>query len=232
MLTLTNISKTYNIGKQNPVQALKNIFLNISSGELVAIVGKSGAGKSTLMHILACAENFEKGNYFFHGVSVTEKSDTEKAKIRNHKIGTVFQDFALVNDFSVFENVELPLYFCRNTKKQRQNAVTEALKIVGITELRHRNVTTLSGGQKQRVAIARAIVNNPDIILADEPTGALDTKTGVDIFNLLKSLSENGKTVIIITHDKDIAEQCTRVIEISDGYIISDVSKIQFDKNK
>lgn len=222
MITLENICKTYNPGKPNSVEALKNISIHIQPGELVAIVGKSGAGKSTLMHIIACAETFEEGTYLFDGVSVSDKNDTEKAKIRNKQIGTVFQDFALVDDFSVYENVELPLYFCKNTKSQRKKAVTNALKIVGIEELKNRNVTTLSGGQKQRVAIARAIVNNPDIILADEPTGALDSKTGTDIFNLLKSLSEFGKTVIIITHDRDIAEKCTRIIEISDGKILLD----------
>lgn len=222
MITLENICKTYNFGKPNSVEALKDISIHIHSGELVAIVGKSGAGKSTLMHIIACTEKFEKGSYLFDGISISDKNDTEKAKIRNKRIGTVFQDFALIDDFSVYENVELPLYFCRNTKRQRREAVINALNLVGIEKLKNRNVTTLSGGQKQRVAIARAIVNNPDVILADEPTGALDSKTGIDIFNLLKSLSELGKTVVIITHDRDIAEKCTRIIEISDGEILLD----------
>ncbi len=221
MIKLEGICKTYNKGKENAVKALDNVSLEFETGELVAIIGKSGAGKSTLMHIIACAEDFEEGNYVFDGVSIVEKSDSEKSKIRNQKLGTVFQSFELIDDFSVFENVELPLYFCKNNKKQRVKAVMEALKIVGISELKNRNVTTLSGGQKQRVAIARAIVNNPDIILADEPTGALDTKTGEVIFNLLKTLSDNGKTVIIITHDKDIAQKCERVIEISDGKILN-----------
>lgn len=221
MIKLEGICKTYNKGKENAVKALDNVSLEFETGELVAIIGKSGAGKSTLMHIIACAEDFEEGKYVFDGVSIVEKSDSEKSKIRNQKLGTVFQSFELIDDFSVFENVELPLYFCKNNKKQRAKAVMEALKIVGISELKNRNVTTLSGGQKQRVAIARAIVNNPDIILADEPTGALDTKTGEVIFNLLKTLSDNGKTVIIITHDKDIAQKCERVIEISDGKILN-----------
>lgn len=226
MIILKNICKTYNIGKENSVKALENISLCINSGELVAIIGKSGAGKSTLMHIVACAETFEKGEYLFDDIPVSEKTDSEKAKLRNGKIGTVFQDFALVDDFSVFENVEIPLYFCKNTKKQREKAVNEALNAVGISELKNRNIATLSGGQKQRVAIARAIVNNPDVILADEPTGSLDSKTGKDIFELLKSFSEKGKTVIIITHDVEMAEKCERIIEIIDGKIIKDIKSI------
>jgi len=221
MIKLEGICKTYNKGKDNAVKALDNISVSFDAGELVAIIGKSGAGKSTLMHIIACAEKFEDGKYYFDGVSIEEKSDSEKAKIRNKKLGTVFQNFELINDFTVFENVELPLYFCKNTKKQRERAVIEALKVVGIPELKNRNAKALSGGQKQRVAIARAIVNDPDVILADEPTGALDSKTGLAIFDLLKSLSDNGKTVIIITHDKDIAQKCERVIEISDGKILN-----------
>ncbi len=223
MIILKNIYKTYNTGKENAVQALKNISLCIDSGELVAIIGKSGAGKSTLMHIIACAEAFEKGEYLFNDISISQKTDSEKAKLRNGKIGTVFQDFALVDDFSVFENVEIPLYFCKNTKKQREKLVNEALIAVGIYELKNRNISTLSGGQKQRVAIARAIVNNPVVILADEPTGSLDSKTGKEIFELLKSFSEKGKTVIVITHDVEMAEKCERIIEIFDGKIIKDI---------
>ncbi len=220
MITLKNVSKTYNYGKENAVEALKNISVNIEKGELVAIVGKSGAGKSTLMHIIACSETFETGEYLLNGTLVSNKSDFEKAKIRNEQIGTVFQDFALIPDFTVFENTELPLYFCRNTKKERKMLVEKALKAVGIEELSNRNVTKLSGGQKQRVAIARAIVNNPDIILADEPTGALDSKTGEEILDLFKELHSKGKTVIIITHDKEIAKSCGRIIEICDGGIV------------
>ncbi len=220
MITLKNVSKTYNYGKENAVEALKNISVNIEKGELVAIVGKSGAGKSTLLHIIACSETFETGEYLLNGTLVSNKSDFEKAKIRNEQIGTVFQDFALIPDFTVFENTELPLYFCRNTKKERKMLVEKALKAVGIEELSNRNVTKLSGGQKQRVAIARAIVNNPDIILADEPTGALDSKTGEEILDLFKELHSKGKTVIIITHDKEIAKSCGRIIEICDGGIV------------
>ncbi len=219
MISLKNVYKTYNSGSENAVYALRDISIDIKTGELVAVVGKSGAGKSTLMHIIACSETFETGEYILDGVSLADKGDSEKAKIRNKQIGTVFQDFALVPDFTVYENVELPLFFCKNTKKDRQKTVKEALKSVGIEKLGNRNVTKLSGGQKQRVAIARAIVNNPDIILADEPTGALDTKTGREIMNLFKDLNAKGKTVIIITHDNELAGECNRIIEISDGRI-------------
>lgn len=221
MIEIKNASKTFQKNKSTEFQALNNIELNIQNGELLAIIGKSGAGKTTLLHNIACIDSFDEGAVFLiNGTDITSLSDNEKAKLRNKTIGLVFQDFALVPEFTVFENVELPLVLAKEKRTVRKSKVLEALRKVGLEKLAYKDVTYLSGGEKQRVAIARAIVNSPDIILADEPTGALDTKTGDIIFDLLKSLNDDGKTVIIITHDKDIANKCQRVIEISDGKIL------------
>ncbi|MBQ6837687.1 MAG: ABC transporter ATP-binding protein [Clostridia bacterium] len=221
MIEIKNASKTFQKNKTTEFRALNNIELEIKDGELLAIIGKSGAGKTTLLHNIACIDSFDEGAFFsINGTDVTTLNDKEKAKLRNKTIGLVFQDFALIPEFNVFENVEIPLVLAKENKKSRKIKVIEALSKVGLEKYTYKDVTNLSGGEKQRVAIARAIVNNPDIILADEPTGALDTKTGEIIFDLLKTLSDNGKTVIIITHDKDIAKKCERVIEISDGKII------------
>lgn len=221
MIEIKNASKTFQKNKTTEFRALNNIELEIKDGELLAIIGKSGAGKTTLLHNIACIDSFDEGAFFsINGTDVTNSNDKEKAKLRNKTIGLVFQDFALIPEFNVFENVEIPLVLAKENKKSRKLKVIEALSKVGLEKYTYKDVTNLSGGEKQRVAIARAIVNNPDIILADEPTGALDTKTGEIIFDLLKTLSDNGKTVIIITHDKDIAKKCERVIEISDGKII------------
>ena len=221
MIEIKNASKTFQKNKTTEFRALNNIELEIKDGELLAIIGKSGAGKTTLLHNIACTDSFDEGAFFsINGTDVTTLNDKEKAKLRNKTIGLVFQDFALIPEFNVFENVEIPLVLAKENKKSRKLKVIEALSKVGLEKYTYKDVTNLSGGEKQRVAIARAIVNNPDIILADEPTGALDTKTGEIIFDLLKTLSDNGKTVIIITHDKDIAKKCERVIEISDGKIV------------
>ena len=221
MIEIKNASKTFQKNKTTEFRALNNVELNIKDGELIAIIGKSGAGKTTLLHNIACIDSFDEGAFFsINGTDVTTLNDKEKAILRNKTIGLVFQDFALIPEFNVFENIEIPLVLAKENRKSRKIKVIEALRKVGLEKYAYKDVTNLSGGEKQRVAIARAIVNNPDIILADEPTGALDTKTGEIIFDLLKTLSDNGKTVIIITHDKDIAKKCERVIEISDGKII------------
>lgn len=221
MIKLSNITKTYNKGKSNSFTALTNVSLEISSGEMVAIIGKSGAGKSTLLHILACIDNYQDGEYKIDGTLVKKLSERQTARIRNEKIGMVMQDFALIEDLSALENTMLPLDFARKKKPNRREIATNALKSVGMEEFAKKPASKLSGGQKQRVAIARAIVNNPSIILADEPTGALDSKTASEIMSLFNILNKEGKTVIIVTHDKGIAEQCGRVIEILDGKIIS-----------
>ena len=220
MIELNNIDKTYNKGKSNAFQALKDVSLTIEDGEMVAIIGKSGAGKSTLMHIIGCIDDFESGTYILNGDDISTIKEGKRAKIRNKDIGIVMQDFALVEDYTAIENVMIPLYFSRGKLLESKKSIAKkALEKVGIVELASKRVNKLSGGQKQRVAIARAIVNNPSILLADEPTGALDVKTSAEIMGVFKELNEQGITVIIITHDMEVAEGCERVIEISDGRI-------------
>lgn len=221
MISLDNIVKIYNPKKVNEFEALHGVSAEIADGEMVAIIGKSGAGKSTLLHILACIDNYQKGEYTIDGTLVKNLSERQYAKIRNEKIGMIMQDFALVEDFSAIENVMIPLNFSKKKVKGKKEKALAALKSVGIDDLAKKPCNKLSGGQKQRVAIARAIVNEPSMILADEPTGALDTKTSAEIMELFKSLNEQGRTVIIVTHDPKIAEQCDRVIEISDGSIVN-----------
>ena len=220
MIKIENLTKTYNYKKSNAFTALTDVSLTVEDGEMLAIIGKSGAGKSTLLHIIGCIDTFEKGTYTLDDISVHKLSDKKLAQIRNQKVGIVMQDFALVEEYTVLENVKIPLYFARKKKGSSNKLALDALEKVGMKELAKKPVNKLSGGQKQRVAIARAIVNNPSFILADEPTGALDTKTSAEIMALFKSLNDEGKTVIIITHDPTVAESCKRQIEISDGKII------------
>lgn len=221
MIKLTNITKIYNSQKTNEFEALHGVSAEIKDGELVAIIGKSGAGKSTLLHILACIDSYQSGEYRIDDTLVKNLSERDYAKIRNEKLGIVMQDFALVEDFTALENVLIPLNFSKQQMKNKKEKALVALKNVGIEELAKKPCNKLSGGQKQRVAIARAIVNEPSIILADEPTGALDTKTSAEIMELFKELNSQGRTVIIVTHDMKIAEQCGRTIKISDGNIVA-----------
>ena len=220
MIILKNIKKVYNPKKPNAFEALHDVSLTIEDGELAAVIGKSGAGKSTLLHILACIDSYEKGEYKIDGISTVNLSERRSAQLRNERIGMVMQDFALVEDFSALENVMLPLEFAKRKKPNRKLIAMNALKSVGMEEYAKKPVNKLSGGQKQRVAIARAIVNEPSVILADEPTGALDSKTAAEIMDVFKALHEQGKTVIIVTHDMSVAQQCGRIIEISDGNLI------------
>ncbi len=219
MIKLDKIVKIYNPKKANEFEALHGVSAEIKDGEMVAIIGKSGAGKSTLLHILACIDNYQDGEYVIDETVVKKLSEKKYAQIRNEKIGMVMQDFALVEDFSALENVMIPLSFSKKKIKNKKQKALDALKAVGIEDLAKKPCNKLSGGQKQRVAIARAIANEPSMILADEPTGALDTKTSAEIMELFKSLNAQGRTVIIVTHDPKVAEQCDRIIEISDGEI-------------
>ena len=222
MIEINNVNKTYNKGKVNEFQALKDVTVTIEDGEMVAVIGKSGAGKSTLMHIIGCIDDFESGTYILNGDDISYIGEGKRAKIRNKDIGIVMQDFALVEDYTAIENVMIPLYFTKGKLLESKKSIArKALEKVGIGELASKKVNKLSGGQKQRVAIARAIVNNPSILLADEPTGALDVKTSHEIMGVFRELNEQGMTVIIITHDMEVADACERVIEISDGRIES-----------
>ncbi|SDB34963.1 putative ABC transport system ATP-binding protein [Ruminococcaceae bacterium FB2012] len=220
MIQLKNIVKIYNPKKQNEFEALHKVSATIEDGEMVAVIGKSGAGKSTLLHILACIDSYQEGEYSIDGTLVKDLSERQYAKLRNEKIGMVMQDFALVEDFTALENVMIPLNFSKKKTPNKKEKALAALRSVGIEELAKKPCNKLSGGQKQRVAIARAIVNEPSMILADEPTGALDSKTSAEIMELFRSLNEQGRTVVIVTHDPKVAEQCGRVIEISDGKIM------------
>lgn len=219
MVKLENIYKTYNLGKANACEALKGVSLTIEDGEMVAIIGRSGAGKSTLMHIIGCIDDFEKGTYELNGEDLSKIGENRRASIRNKEIGIVMQDFALVDDYTSVENVMIPLYFSKDKKNKKERAIAELARM-GIEDLANKKVNKLSGGQKQRVAIARAMVNKPKILLADEPTGALDVKTTDEIMEVFTELNKQGITIIIITHDKEVAQKCKRTIEIRDGIIV------------
>ena len=222
MIEIKNLYKTYNYGKPNAFEALKDVSLTINDGEMVAIIGKSGAGKSTLMHILGCIDDFEKGQYIFNGKDISKVNEKKSAAIRNSEIGIVLQEFALMEQYTVVENVIMPLFFTPKSgrRSEKEKRALEILKRLEMDEYAHKKVNKLSGGQKQRVAIARAMINNPSVLLADEPTGALDVKTTDEIMKVFRNLNKNGTTVIIITHDMEVAGMCDRIIEISDGKVI------------
>ena len=220
-LSLKNIGKIYNKGKSNACEALKNIDLEIESGELIAVIGQSGSGKSTLLHILGCIDTPTSGELFAFGKQVNFKSAKRLAEYRNKKIGFVLQDFGLILGETALENVRIPLLFSDIRFSKTKQMALDALNMLGIADLANKRANQLSGGQKQRVAIARALVNGPDMILADEPTGALDSKTAADIIGVFKQITSEGKTVVIVTHDLGTAQQCNRIIRISDGEIVS-----------
>lgn len=225
MIEIENLNKTYNYKKANAFQALYDVSLTVNDGKLTAIIGRSGAGKSTLLHIIACIDRFESGTYKIDSENISKLTDKQLSKIRNQKVSIVMQDFALIDSYTVLENVKTPLYFAKIKGKKADTMAMDALKLVGMDAYAKKPIKNLSGGQKQRIAIARALVNKPSLILADEPTGALDSKTSVEIMELFKALNAQGNTVIIITYDPLIAEACTRQIEISNGKIIADTHK-------
>ncbi len=221
LIRVEDLHKIYNPG-ENEVRALDGITLEIERGEFVAIVGHSGSGKSTLINMLGCLDTPTTGNYFLDGQDVSRMSDNELSDIRNKKIGFIFQGFNLIPNLDAIGNVELPLIYRGMGRQQRRKAAVEALERVGLKKRMKHKPGELSGGQQQRVAVARAVAAQPPIILADEPTGNLDSRSTVDIMNILKGLHKSGRTVIVITHDDDIARQARRVVRIMDGQIEAD----------
>ena len=219
MLKLTNILKKYNENQPNEVQALRGVDLNVEKGEMIAIMGPSGSGKSTLLNIIGCMDTLTSGSYEVDGQKIEELSQKKLAYLRNKKFGFVLQDFGLLTDRSVEENVMVPLLFSKESLKKSTKRIQPILESLGIADLAKRRANQLSGGQAQRVAIARALVNEPDIILADEPTGALDTHTSGEVVGIFKKLNEQGKTVIIVTHNPEVAKVCHKIYRIVDGEI-------------
>jgi putative ABC transport system ATP-binding protein len=223
VIAMTGITKVYDTGKIR-VEALKGVDLAIGAGEFVAIVGPSGSGKSTLMNLIGCLDTPTQGTYLLRDKEVAGLDKNELAKIRNQRVGFVFQNFNLLPQITAFENVEMPLLFGGVSRKERKERVTALLEKVGLADRVEHRPTELSGGQMQRVAVARALAMNPDIVLADEPTGNLDTSSGGDVMSLFEELWKQGRTIIVITHDAALARRAGRIVEIRDGAIISDRS--------
>lgn len=215
-----NLVKLYKIG-ESVVRALDGVSLDIDEGEMVAITGPSGSGKSTLMNMIGCLDRPTSGKYFLDGDDVSKLHNDKLAEIRNRRIGFVFQTFSLIPRTSALENVELPLLYSGKVSAKKE--ASETLKTVGLAERMHHEPNQLSGGERQRVAIARALVTSPSILLADEPTGNLDTKTGDEILELFEELNRKGLTTIVVTHDPDVASRCKRVLRLIDGKIVSDI---------
>lgn len=236
LIRLVNVSKIYN----SSTYALNNVSLEVSTGSMIAIMGPSGSGKSTLLNIIGCLDNSTSGDYFFEGMHINKISKTDLAKIRNQKIGFIYQQFALLHEYTALENVEMPLIYGNFFKnfsdklslKEIRRQAEQKLSEVGLYEHLNKKPSQLSGGQQQRVAIARALVNEQPILLADEPTGSLDENTGNEIMNILKKINENGKTVIIVTHDERIARYCKQKIVVKDGKIYDSAFEESCEYNK
>ena len=219
IITVDNVNKTYKNGSLE-LQELKNISFKVDKGEFLAIMGSSGSGKSTMMNILGCLDNQYEGKYILDGIDISKSTENELSEIRNKKIGFIFQSFNLLPRLTALENVELPLIYSSVPKEERHKKANELLEMVGLKERTHHRPNELSGGQRQRVAIARALVNNPSIILADEPTGNLDSKSEAEIIEILQKLNKMGKTIVIVTHEPNIGEIAQRKIVFKDGEII------------
>ncbi|NIM59815.1 MAG: ATP-binding cassette domain-containing protein [Candidatus Aminicenantes bacterium] len=224
IISTENLWKIYQLGKQE-VNALREATFNISQGEFVAIMGPSGSGKSTLMNILGCLDTPTKGNYYLRGKLVSTLNDNELAYIRNNEIGFVFQVFNLLARATAFHNVELPLIYKGAKKKVREEKTRKALEMVEMSDRMNHRPSELSGGERQRVAIARALVNEPSLLLADEPTGNLDSKTGLEIINLFRKIHSQGNTIIVVTHEREIADHAHRIIFLKDGRIVREERK-------
>ena len=218
MIVLQDVCKTYEVGEEI-VRALDHASMHVRQGEFVGIIGPSGSGKSTLMNIVGCLDLATSGSYLLDGQPIEDYSETELARIRNKKIGFIFQNFNLITKLSAEENVELPLIYQHLPRRERQERVEMALNRVGLWNRRQHKPTELSGGQQQRVAIARALVTKPSLLLADEPTGNLDSRTSQEIMDILHDLHEQGNTVVLITHDNEVAAQAARRIRIHDGHV-------------
>ena len=219
IITVDNVNKTYKNGSLE-LQVLKNISFKVDKGEFLAIMGSSGSGKSTMMNILGCLDNQYEGRYILDGIDISKSTENELSEIRNKKIGFIFQSFNLLPRLTALENVELPLVYSSIPKEKRHKRANELLEMVGLKERTHHRPNELSGGQRQRVAIARALANNPSIILADEPTGNLDSKSEEEIIEILQKLNKMGKTIVIVTHEPSIGEIAERKIVFKDGEII------------
>lgn len=218
-MQIKNVKKIYDKNQKNEKCVLNDVSFEIKKGEMVAVIGKSGSGKSTLLHILGCMDTISSGTYYLDGIQVDSLSNKKQAELRSSKIGFILQDFGLLPDDTVLENVILPMMFDRtNLAKVKEKAI-EKLKLVGMEKQLHQKVATLSGGEKQRVAIARALVKDPDYILADEPTGALDTENAKMFMEQLHKLHRMGKTIVMVTHDLELAKECERMLKIVDGNV-------------
>ena len=221
MITIKDLHKSYVMGDSS-LHVLKGIDFSVQEGELVAIMGSSGSGKSTLLNILGMLDSADKGRYELDGVAIKDLNETKAAKYRNQFLGFVFQSFNLINYKNALENVALPLYYQGIKRKERQKQALDYLTKVGLHDWASHLPNELSGGQKQRVAIARAMASKPKVLLADEPTGALDTKTSYEVMELIQQINNEGKTILVVTHEPDIAQMCKRIVKLKDGVIVKD----------
>jgi len=222
MIEINKLNKSYAIGK-NSLHVLKGIDLTIKKGELVAIMGSSGSGKSTLLNIVGMLDNYDSGSYHLDSVPIKDLDETKAAKYRNQFLGFIFQSFNLINYKTALENIALPLYYQGISRDERQKIAFEYLEKVGLGDWAEHLPSELSGGQKQRIAIARALASQPKVLLADEPTGALDSTTSEEVMALIKKINKEGKTILVVTHEHEIANMCNRIITLKDGVIVTDI---------